>query len=161
MAQSSLQNSTILTNAAWSLCGGSVNPDSHSNEGRYYMAENLLRASWSDLDQADLRLLLHERIGGAHGQYDGDENVIHLPLAREECRVSLTFKGAKIVAIEPGLAFDRQEWDRICAEIEGPIQKGPQKIGRELSFSTHRVDGWWRGERSRVKWPPCAGPRAS
>ena len=125
------------------------------------MAENLLRASWSDLDQADLRLLLHERIGGAHGQYDGDENVIHLPLAREECRVSLTFKGAKIVAIEPGLAFDRQERDRICAEIEGPIQKGPQKIGRELSFSTHRVDGWWRGERSRVKWPPCAGPRAS
>jgi hypothetical protein len=107
------------------------------------MAENLLRDSWADLDQADLRLLLQEQIGRP-GQYDGDdEDLIHLPLAREECRVSFTFKGAEIVAIEPGLAFDRQEWDRICAEIEGPIQKGPQKIGRELSFSTHRVDGWW------------------
>jgi hypothetical protein len=38
-----------------------------------------------------------------------------VPLAREQCRVSLTYKGAKIVAIEPGLAFDRQEWDRIFA----------------------------------------------
>ncbi len=121
------------------------------------MAENLLRDSWADLDQADLRLLLQEQIGRP-GQYDGDDNVIHLPLAREECRVSVTFKGAKIVAIEPGLAFDRQEWDRICAEIEGPIQKGPQKIGRELGFSTHRVDGWWRGERSRVQiLPPPEG----
>ena len=119
------------------------------------MAENLIHDTWADLNQDDLRLLLKERIGeGRFGQYDGDENVIHLPLAREECRVSLTYKGAKIVAIEPGLAFDRQEWDRICAEIEGPIQKGPQKIGRELSFSTHRVDGWWRGERSRVQILP-------
>jgi hypothetical protein len=88
------------------------------------MAENLLRDSWADLDRADLRQLLEEQIRGP-GQYDGDENVIHLPLAREQCRVSLTYRGAKIVAIEPGLAFDRQEWDRICAEIEGPIMKGP------------------------------------
>jgi hypothetical protein len=105
------------------------------------LAENLLRDTWADLDQADLRLLLQERIGRP-GQYDGDdENVIYLPLAREQCRVSLTYKGAKIVAIEPGPAFDRQEWNDICAEIEGPIQKGPRKIGRELSFNTHRVDG--------------------
>jgi hypothetical protein len=56
------------------------------------MAENLLRDTWADLDQADLRLLLKERIGqGQLGQYDGDdENVIYLPLAREKCRVSLT-----------------------------------------------------------------------
>ena len=62
------------------------------------MAENLLCDSWADLDQADLRLLFQERFGRP-GQYDGDENVIHLPLAREECRVSLTYKGAKR---EPG-----------------------------------------------------------
>jgi hypothetical protein len=78
------------------------------------MAENLLRDSLADLDQADLRLLLQERFGRP-GQYDGDENIIHLPLAREKCRISLTYKGAKIVAIEPGLAFDREEWDQICA----------------------------------------------
>ena len=50
------------------------------------MAENLLRDSWADFDQADLRLLLQERLGRP-GQYDCDENVIHLPLAREQCPV--------------------------------------------------------------------------
>jgi hypothetical protein len=84
------------------------------------MTENLLRDSWADLDQADLRLLLQERIGRP-GQYDGDENVIHLPLAGEQSRISLTYRGARIDAIKPGLAFDPREWDRICVEIEGHI----------------------------------------
>jgi hypothetical protein len=130
--------------------------------GDEIMAENLLRDSWADLDQADLRLLLQERIGRP-GQYDGDENVIHLPLGREQCRVSLTYKGAKIVAIEPGLAFDRQEWDRICAEIEGPIMKGPLRVGRDISFNTKGVEGWWRGERSGVQILPApeSAPRAN
>jgi len=127
------------------------------------MAENLLRDLWADLNQDDLRLLLKERIGeGRFGQYDGDEDVIHLPLAREECRVSLTFKGAKIVAIKPGTAFDRQEWNDICAEIEGPILRGPRKVGREFSFSTYCVKGWWCGERSGVQIlpPPQSAPSA-
>ena len=96
-------------------------------------------------------------------QYDGDKNVIYLPLAREQCRVSLTYKGAKIVAIEPGLAFDREEWDRICAEIEGPIMKGPLKVGRDISFNTKGVEGWWRGERSGVQIlaAPESAPRAN
>jgi hypothetical protein len=130
--------------------------------GDEIMAENLLRDSWADLDQADLRLLLQEKIGRP-GQCDGDENVIHLPLGREQCRVSLTYKGAEIVAIEPGLAFDRQEWDRICAEIEGPIMKGPVRVGRDLSFNTKLVDGWWRGERSGVQILPApeSAPRAN
>jgi len=126
------------------------------------MAENLLRDSWGDLNQDDLRLLLKERIGeGRFGQYDGDEDVIHLPLAREECRVSLTFKGAKIVAIKPGTAFDRQEWNDICAEIEGPILRGPRKVGRNLSFNTVGVKGWWHGEKSGVQIlpPPATAPR--
>jgi hypothetical protein len=81
------------------------------------MAENLLRDSWADLDQSDLRLLLQERIGRP-GQYDNDENVIHLPLV-EQCRVSLTYKGTKIVAIKPGPAFDRQEWDGFVQKSKG------------------------------------------
>src|SRR6266851_3464588 len=124
------------------------------------VAQNLLRDTWADLDQADLRLLLRERIGRP-GQYDGNLDVLHLPLAREKCRVSLTFKGTKIVAIEPGAAFDRLEWERICAEIEGPILKGPRRVGREFSFSTFRVEGWWRGVRSGVQIlpPPDSAPR--
>jgi hypothetical protein len=130
------------------------------------VAENLLRDTWADLDQADLRLLLKERIaedGFSHGQYDSDENVIHLPLARAQCRVSLIYKGAKIVAIEPGPAFDRQEWDRIRAEIEGPIMKGPLRVGRDISFNTKGVAGWWRGERSGVQILPApeGAPRAN
>ena len=90
------------------------------------MTNNLLRETWADLDQADLRLLLRERIGDP-GQYDGNPHVLHLPLAREKCRVSLTYKGAKIVAIEPGAAFDTVEWERICEEIEAFLLKGPAK----------------------------------
>ena len=129
--------------------------------GNEIMAKNLLRESWSDLDQADLRLLLQERIGQP-GQYDGDEDVIHLPLAREQCRVSLTYEGAKIIAIKSGPAFDSEEWDRICAEIEGPIMKGPPKVGRDISFNTKGVGGWWRGERSGVQILPAPenAPRA-
>jgi hypothetical protein len=111
---------------------------------------------------ADLRLFLQERIGHP-GQYDGDDpNVIYLPLAREKCLVSLTFKGSKIVAIEPGAAFDPAEWDRICAELETSILTGPKKVGREFSFSTFVVEGWWCGIRSGVQIlpPPEDAPRA-
>jgi hypothetical protein len=123
------------------------------------MSKNLLRDIWVDLDQADLRLLLDERIGHP-GQYDGHANVLYLPLGREKCRVSLKFKGAEIFAIEPGPAFDSAEWDRICAEIEGSILKGPEKVGREISFNTFRVEGWWRGAQSGVQIlpPPADAP---
>jgi hypothetical protein len=125
------------------------------------VAQNLLRGTWVDLDQIDLRLLLEERVGRP-GQYDGNLDVLHLPLAREKCRVSLTYKGTKIVAITPGAAFDRSEWEQICAEIEGPILQGPRRVGREFSFSTFRVEGWWRGTRSGVQIlpPPNNAPRA-
>jgi len=123
--------------------------------------ENLLRDTWAGLDQTDLRLLLQERIG-VPGQYDGNLDVLHLPLAREKCRVSLTYKGSKIVAIEPGAAFDGPEWEGICSEIEGPILTGPRRVGREFSFSTFRIEGWWRGTQSGVQIlpPPNNAPRA-
>jgi Apea-like HEPN len=128
------------------------------------MPENLLRKSWAHLDQSDLRLLLHARISSPNrGQYDGAEDVLYLPLAREHCRISLKFQGDKIVAITPRAAFDRDEWDRICGEIETSLLVGPQRIGREFSFSTHRVERSWRGERSGVQIlpPPDGAPRAS
>ncbi len=85
-----------------------------------------------------------------------------LPLAGSSCRIVLTFSDKKIVAIEPGPAFDAAEWERVSEEIEKSIFAGPLKVGREYSFSSFRVPGWWRGDRSGVQIlpPPDDAPRA-
>ena len=124
---------------------------------------NLLK--WANLDSTELRILLHERIGGT-GQTDvavGGPNKFYLPMARSSCRVVLTFKGKKIVRIEPGKAFDATQWEEISNEIEHSILAGPTKVGREYSFSGFRVTGSWRGEHSGVQIlpPPADAPRAS
>jgi hypothetical protein len=127
---------------------------------------NLIRESWTNLDSEELRLLLNRRIGGP-GQVDSaadpNEDKLYLPLARESCRVAVTFNKNKVVAIEPGQAFDAAEWDRIASEIENSILIGPPKVGRENSFSSFRVTGSWRGARSGVQiLPPSPdAPRPS
>jgi hypothetical protein len=128
------------------------------------MTENLLRETWADLDSQELKLLLEKRIGGP-GQFDGRDvnpDRFYLPLARASCRVALTYKNKKIVAVEPGAAFDATEWQRIAHEIENAILVGPPKVGREYSFSSFRVLGSWRGVRSGVQVlpPPPEAPRA-
>jgi len=76
--------------------------------------------------------------------------------------VVLTFRDNKIAAIEPGPAFDADEWQRVSDEIEGSVLTGPMKVGREYSFSSFRVEGSWRGEGSGVQIlpPPEDAPRA-
>ena len=69
---------------------------------------NLLRETWANLDSQELRLLLNKRIVGGSGQFDGREanpNKFYLPLARESCRVALTLKDKRIIAVEPGASF--------------------------------------------------------
>ncbi len=120
------------------------------------MASNLLSKTWTDLDSFELRLLLEKRIGGP-GQYDGlpnNRNRLYLPLARSSCRIVLTFCDKKITAIEPGPAFDAAEWKRVSGEIEKSILISSSKVGREYSFSSFRVLGSWRGERSGVQILP-------
>jgi len=76
------------------------------------MAENVLRETWANLDSQELKLLLERRIGGP-GQFDGRDvnpNKFYLPLARASCRVALTYRNKKIVAVEPGAAFDAAQW---------------------------------------------------
>jgi hypothetical protein len=126
------------------------------------VGENLLRDSWRDLDQRELRIVLKEHIAGGQGQYDGGLDVLYLPLAREQCRVALRYQDDKIVAIEPGEAFDQAQWDAICAELETSVLKAPRKVGRDFSFSTHLVSGSWRGPKSRVQIlpPPDNAPLA-
>jgi hypothetical protein len=128
------------------------------------MTANLLRKTWTDLDSSELRLLLDARIGGP-GQFDGrDENPnkFYLPLARESCRIALTYAGSRVVAIEPSSAFDPAEWERLSEEIEKSLLTGPVKVGREYSFCSFRVVGSWRGDRSGVQIlpPPGDAPRA-
>jgi len=82
--------------------------------------------------------------------------------ARSVSVVSQHAKSKKIVAVEPGPAFDDAEWQKIAEEIESAILVGPPKVGREYSFSSFRVPGSWRGERSGVQImpPPPEAPRA-
>ena len=121
-------------------------------------ANNLLRETWTKLDARELRLLLDLRIGG--GQYDNRDvnpNKFYLPLAGSQCRVALTFRGKKIVAIEQGELFDAAEWRRFSDEIENGVLVGPRKVGRGHSFSSFRVLGSWRGAQSGVQiLPPAA-----
>ncbi len=127
------------------------------------MTSNLFLETWSNLDSHELRLLLHERIGGP-GQYD--DYVInpkdwHLPLAGTICRIIVGFKNKKINFIKPGSAFDAQKWKETSDEIDKQLNIGDQAIGREFSFSGTPVIGFWRGTRSGLQIcpPPPSAPR--
>jgi hypothetical protein len=126
------------------------------------MITNLLQTGWTDLDSAELRFILLERIGKP-GQYDdlnGNPNTFYLPLAGSSCQIKLTFSESKqIVAIEPGPAFNAAQWGQVVEEIE---RTESPKVGRDCSFSSFRVAGSWRGKRSSVQIlpPPADAPLA-
>src|SRR5262252_1697467 len=129
------------------------------------MVTNLLADRWPDLDRTELRLLLNEAIGGP-GQFmdrTANPNRFHLPLVGPSCRVTLVFDETGVIdAIEPGPAFDTEQWDQIAKEIDASLLAGPRKVGREYSFCGHRVAGSWRGLKSGVQIlpPPDDAPRA-
>jgi hypothetical protein len=98
------------------------------------MSQNLLK--WPNLDSTELRILLHEIIGGM-GQADlgsGKPIKFYLPMAGPDCRVVVTFKGKKVVGIERGDAFDEAQWREISKEIEHSLLAGSTKVGREYQF---------------------------
>ncbi len=122
------------------------------------MTTNLLRPNWERLNSHELRILLAHRIGQP-GQYDSREanpNRLYLPLSGSQCRVVLTFCDREITRVEPGQGFEQGQWDEIADEIEKAVLIGPMKIGREHSFSSHRVQGSWYGPRSGVQILPPA-----
>ena len=86
-----------------------------------HLPQNLLKETWIDLDSDELRLLLSKRFSPGHGQYDGDDGKLYLPLARAQSRIVMTFDGNEIVVVEPGRAFDVAEWERMSQEIEREI----------------------------------------
>ena len=87
---------------------------------------------------------------------------LYLPFARDLCRVAIKFEGNKIVALEAGKSFDAAEWKKIADEIDNSILVGQPKVGRDYSFSSFRVEGSWRGQRSglQILPPPPEAPGA-
>ncbi len=126
------------------------------------MTTNLLQSSWTDLEDTELRFILYEHIGrpGQYNHRNSNPNIFYLPLAGPSCQIKLIFSAQKQIAhIEPGPAFDATQWEQVVKEIQ---RSGPYKVGRDCSFSSFRVNGSWRGERSGVQIlpPPADAPRA-
>jgi hypothetical protein len=98
---------------------------------------------------------------GQYDRRDKNRNAFYLPQARSLCKVKLTFGGKKILAVEPGPAFDPAEWKHIRGDVKKALLSGASKVGREYSFCTFRATGWWRGTRSGVQiiQPPEDAPR--
>jgi hypothetical protein len=67
------------------------------------------------------------------------------------------------ISLRRAMSAVRMALHRLSAEIEGALLRGPTKFGREISFSTFRVEGSWRGERSGLQILPAPedAPRAS
>jgi hypothetical protein len=120
--------------------------------------ENLLKPEWATIESDDLRILLEVHVGG-DGQLSGvpNDHRLFIPLGGPTCRLIISFNGNRISAIERGEAFDPDEWSRISATIDALINTAPNKIGRDIAFSSGRVTGSWRGAASGVQiLPPPA-----
>ena len=126
------------------------------------MTANLMSPLFEGIDVHELRLLLDNLVGGGRQiDEEGNSKTVYLPLAGPTCRVAARFRGGKLSALEPGPAFDANQWARIVDEI-GKLSTGPQKVGREFTFNSSRVQGHWTGKRSGVQIlpPPEGAPRA-
>lgn len=116
---------------------------------------NLLEKLPAELDRHDLRLLLDHRIGRP-GQYDGEQDDrVYLPVAGDSCQIVLVYRGAEMVALEQGPAFDASAWSALTHEAHTSLLGGPLKFGRDISFSSYRVEGSWRGQKSGVQILPA------
>jgi hypothetical protein len=124
--------------------------------------ENLI-AGWPSIDSRELRILIDEVVGrpGQYSDRAAHPNTLYVPLAGASCRLVLTFRGREIAKVEPGPAFDADQWRAICQELDGS-RAAPTVFGREYSFSSFRVPGWWQGTSSGVQIlpPPSEAPRA-
>ena len=115
---------------------------------------DLFLKTWENLDSNELRLLFNEKIGGT-GQVNGgiNENApFYLPMADDTCQIILKFKKKKINSISPGKSFNEKSWVEISQLIDGLVNGGQSKVGRQISFSTKRVDGYWRGRIRKFKF---------
>jgi hypothetical protein len=119
-------------------------------------SRSLIDPTWREhLDLHELRILLHQRIGGP-GQIEGADSAktLLIPEAGPKCQVKLLFNERGLRDVEKGPAFDHWRWSAISDEISGGLLKGTPKFGRDISFVTARVGGYWTGERSKIQILP-------
>jgi hypothetical protein len=59
--------------------------------------------------------------------------------------------------------LNRAKWSKLATDIDQTLIASTAKVGRDYSFSGHRVLGYWRGNRSGVQIvpPPPDAPRAT
>ena len=117
---------------------------------------SLFLKTWENLDSNELRLLFNEKIGGT-GQVNGgitEGAPFYLPMADDTCQIILKFKEKKIHSITQGKAFDGEIWSEISKQIDNLVNGGQSKVGRQIGFSTKRVDGYWRGRNSNIQICP-------
>ena len=121
--------------------------------------ENLILSTWSGLDSDELQVFLQERF--RTGQVPGDGSFA-MPLAGDQCKVNVRFRGREISQIAPGPALDAGEWEKLREEIERTLLTSTPKIGREITFSGYRVTGSWTGRSVSVQIlpPPDTAPKA-
>ena len=126
------------------------------------MPHNLLNDLRPGIETAELMTVLYNRIGQP-GQYDdrlANPHKFFLPLAGSSCEIELTYssKSKRVIAIEPGPAFNASCWDKVTKDLN---EYNPKKLGREFSFTSFPVNGWWRGDLSGIQIlpPPSDAPR--
>src|SRR5207247_10541972 len=106
---------------------------------------NLLK--WPNLDSVELRILLHEFVGGTGQSNDlsrAKPRNFYLPLAGPSCRVALKFKGKKVIRIEPVRAFEAAQWQKVSSKIEQAVTGGTRD-GRDSRLRGRRGRGSMRG----------------
>jgi hypothetical protein len=124
---------------------------------------DLRKADWEGLGANELLIFLRNRLR-TFGQFDSQQtrDTIYFPFARAACEIAVTIDRDAVVRIEPGAAFDSNKWSELADDISKTLVAGDPRTGREFSFSTHRVFGRWRGDRSGIQIlpPPLDAPRA-
>jgi hypothetical protein len=125
------------------------------------MAKNLLRDSWKSLDADELLIFLRDRFH-TFGQFDNSGETAYFPLGLSSCQIKVSLDASKVVGIEPGAAFAKAKWLALAGDLDKTLITSVPKVGRDYSFSGHRVLGSWRGNRSGVQIvpPPARAPRA-
>lgn len=118
---------------------------------------NLMRDQWRGLESRDIAVVVGDEFGSSCLY---DDSTVAYP-DEEQCRVLLRYdEDGQLVAIEPGPAFEQEQWDRIAGRIESELITATRAIGRNFSFGGYRVRGWWRSETLSVQIlpPPIEAP---